>query len=82
MLEKNRARQKRFSYHKKKIYQHYQKSKYTHSKYYNVHTRKRSSNLKELDDDYTYNKILNSTFSNEIKTIEITENNINHYFKN
>ena len=75
MLEKNRGRQKRFSYHKKQIYEHYQKPKYTHSKYYNVHTRKRSSNLKELDDDYTYNKILNSTFSNEIKTIEITENN-------
>ena len=75
MLEKNRGRQKRLYYHKKQIYEHYLKPKYTHSKFYNVHTRKRSSNLKELDDDYTYNKILNSTFSNEIKTIEITENN-------
>ncbi len=46
MLEKNSGRQKRLYYHKKQIYEHYLKPKYTHSKFYNVHTRKRSSNSK------------------------------------
>ncbi len=46
MLEKNSGRQKRLYYHKKQIYEHYLKPKYTHNKFYNVHTRKRSSNSK------------------------------------
>ena len=75
MLEKNRGRQKKFSYNKKPIYDHYQKPKYSHNKYYNVYSRKRNTNLKELDDDFTYNKVLNSTFSNEIKKEEIEEEN-------
>ena len=75
MLEKNRGRQKKFSYYKKSIYDRCQKPKYSHNKYYNVYSRKRNTNLKELDDDFTYNKVLNSTFSNEIKKEEIEEEN-------